>query len=466
MRQRNLRWDLMRQVVLLSSVFVMMVNATAVIVVLPTIIDDFSIYSSTGHWLITAYFVTLAVVTPAVEQVCVRFSVRTFFMLGIVAFLIGTIAAALAPYFGVVLLARVVQAFGTAIMVVLAGSRRSRTIASLLGLGLGPIVAGLVLSVATWHWIFWALVPLIMIIGLVGVLRLPKVGGAQDGSLDGFSAVLLACAFVALIYTLSDLSSVWVPPVVLLGLIALGIFTIRQMQQGRSYRALLDLGPMGFPMFVLSLVVLLALVAGMLGGMSLIALYVQQAFKLSPLFTGALVAPLAVLPTVLWPVVSSMYARIGPRLLSVTGALLVVGSFFWLSALERDAQLWIVAVIVAVCSLGLAMAFAPLRAAAMETLPATLQPSGSRWLATLLPLGGAAGIAVMSGWYWQVVNGITDLTLSKVATFAGNVTFFDAGLLGLLPLVLALFITRRPPNGNDDPQALGPTTTPTDRRSH
>ena len=456
----------MRRVVLLSSVFVMMVNATAVIVALPAILDDFSIHNSTGHWLITAYFLTLAVVTPSVERICVRFSVRKFFTLGIAAFLLGTIATALGPHFVILLLARFVQASGTAVMVVLARSTGFSTIVSLLGLGLGPVVAGIVLSVATWQWFFWALVPVVVIIGLVGVLRLPKVGGAQDESLDGFSAVLLACAFVALIYTLSDLSSVWVPPVVIFGLIALGIFTIRQVQQGRSYYAFLDFRPMGFPMFVLSLMVLIALVGGMLGGMSLIALYVQQAFELSPQFAGALVAPLAVVPTVMWSVITSMYARIGSRLLIVTGALIVVGSFFWLAALERDAQLWLVAVIVAVCSVGLAMAFAPLRATAMETLPVTLQRSGSRWLATLLPLGGAAGIAIMSGWYWQVVNGITDLTLSEVATFAGNVTFFDAGLLGLLPLVLALFITRRPPNGNDDTQALGPTTTPTDRRSY
>src|SRR5699024_3789700 len=79
---------------------------------------------------------------------------------------------------------------------------------------------------------------------------------------------------------------------------------------------------------------------------------------------------------------------------------------------------------------------------------------------------GAAGIATMSGWYWQVLTGITDLTLPEVAPFAGNVTFFDASLLGLLPLVLGLFITRRPPNVRDGTQALGPTTAPTGQQFH
>src|SRR5699024_9480377 len=176
--------------------------------------------------------------------------------------------------------------------------------------------------------------------------------------------------------------------------------------------------------------------------------------------------PLGILPAVMSPVAASMYARVGPRLLIFAGMVLVAGSFFWMSSLDRDEQLWLVAVIVSVCSLGLAMACAPLRLAAFEALPDTLQSSGWRWLGTLLPLGGAAGIATMSGWYWQVLTGITDLTLPEVATFAVNVTFFDAGQLGLLPLVLWLFITRVPRNGSDGTQALGYTTAQTGYKFH
>src|SRR5699024_10766219 len=159
----------------------------------------------------TGYFVTLAVVIPTLERIFLRFSARTFFMLGIAAFLLGMIATALASHFVILLLARIVQASATSVMVVLARSTGYSTIVSLFGLGLGPVVAGFAVSVATWQWAFGALVPIVVIIGLVGVLRLPKVAGAHNKSLDGFSAVLLACVFVALIYTLSDLSSVWVP---------------------------------------------------------------------------------------------------------------------------------------------------------------------------------------------------------------------------------------------------------------
>src|SRR5699024_10292472 len=129
------------------------------------------------------------------------------------------------------------------------------------------------------------------------------------------------------------------------------------------------------------------------------------------------------------PVAASMYARVGPRLLIFAGMVLVAGSFLWMSSLDRDAQLWLVAVIVSVCSFGLAMACAPLRLAAFESLPDTLQSSGWRWVGTLLALGCEAGFATMSGRYWQVLSGITNLSMLEVATCAGNDKFFDAGLL-------------------------------------
>src|SRR5699024_11600200 len=97
MRQRNLRWDLMRRVVLLSSVFVMMVNATVVIIALPTITDHFSFHDSTGHWLITVVFLPLAVLSPAVDSLAARLSVRMLFMFGIATCLVGTSSAAMRP---------------------------------------------------------------------------------------------------------------------------------------------------------------------------------------------------------------------------------------------------------------------------------------------------------------------------------------------------------------------------------
>src|SRR5699024_5873376 len=125
MSQRKLRWDLMRRVVLLSSVFSMMVYGTVVILALPTVTDNLSFHDSTAHWLISVVLLRFLVLTPAVDSIAARFSVRMLFMFGIATFLVGTIAAALAPHFVIILLARVVQGFGTAVIMVLASSTGS-----------------------------------------------------------------------------------------------------------------------------------------------------------------------------------------------------------------------------------------------------------------------------------------------------------------------------------------------------
>src|SRR5699024_7018665 len=110
---------------------------------------------------------------PAVDSIAARFSVRMLFMFGIAIFLVGTIAAALAPHFVIILLARVVQGFGTAVIMVFASSTGSSTVVGLLGFGLGPVVAGLVLVIATWQWAFCALVTMCVVVALGVGRRLP-----------------------------------------------------------------------------------------------------------------------------------------------------------------------------------------------------------------------------------------------------------------------------------------------------
>src|SRR5699024_12549741 len=100
----------------------------------------------------------LLVLVPDVVSLLARLCVRMLFMFGIAIFLVGTIAAALASHFVIILLARVVQGFGTAVIMVLASSTGSSTVVGLLGFGLGPVVAGLVLFIATWQWVFCAMV--------------------------------------------------------------------------------------------------------------------------------------------------------------------------------------------------------------------------------------------------------------------------------------------------------------------
>ena len=102
--------------ILLFTAFVMILNETTLAVALPAMMADYDITAATAQWLLTGFMLTLAVVMPTTGWLLDRFSTRGVFIFAVIAFLTGTVTAALAPSFVILLAARVAQAIGTAIV--------------------------------------------------------------------------------------------------------------------------------------------------------------------------------------------------------------------------------------------------------------------------------------------------------------------------------------------------------------
>ena len=103
-------------VLLLAAVFVVFLNETTMSVAIPTIIADLGITAASGQWLTTAFALTMAVVIPITGWLLQRLDTRPVFILAMSLFVAGTVIAATAPVFGVLVVGRIVQASGTAIM--------------------------------------------------------------------------------------------------------------------------------------------------------------------------------------------------------------------------------------------------------------------------------------------------------------------------------------------------------------
>ena len=103
-------------VTLLVATFVVILNETIMNVALQRLMVDLRVDAPTVQWLSTGFMLTMAVVIPTTGFILQRLSTRAVFMLAMGLFSGGTLLAALAPGFEILLLARIVQAGGTAIM--------------------------------------------------------------------------------------------------------------------------------------------------------------------------------------------------------------------------------------------------------------------------------------------------------------------------------------------------------------
>src|SRR5690606_25137718 len=133
-----------------------------------------------------------------------RFSTKQVFLAAVSSFLVGTVVAAAAPTFGILLTGRIVQAFGTALIMpllmtvaltVVPATRRG-SIMGIISLVmsvapvLGPTVSGFILYRFTWHWLFWLVVPLIVVALLLGGFFIRNIGETVRAPFDPPSVVL------------------------------------------------------------------------------------------------------------------------------------------------------------------------------------------------------------------------------------------------------------------------------------
>ena len=202
---------------LLAASFVVILNETIMGVAIPHLVDDLHITISAAQWLTTAFMLTMAVVIPTTGFLLQRFATRPVFIAAMSLFSAGTLIAALAPGFEVLLLARVVQASGTAIMMPLlmttlmtlvAPSDRGRlmgrvSIVISVAPAIGPTISGLILNFLTWRFMFWLVLPIALTMLVIGIRRVENVSEPRVIPIDVFSVVLSAFGFGGIIYRLS-----------------------------------------------------------------------------------------------------------------------------------------------------------------------------------------------------------------------------------------------------------------------
>src|SRR5690606_19342103 len=159
---------------LLVSAFVVILNETTMGVALPAVMEEFDIPESSGQWLTTGFLLTVAVVIPSTGWLLQRLGTRGAFILAMSLFTTGTFLAAIAPVFGLLVAARVVQASGTAIMMPLLMTtvmstvlphRRGRVMGNVslviaVAPALGPTVSGAVVTGLGWREVFWVVLPI------------------------------------------------------------------------------------------------------------------------------------------------------------------------------------------------------------------------------------------------------------------------------------------------------------------
>jgi len=399
---------------LLVATFVVILNETIMSVALPTLMIDLQIDANTAQWLSTAFMLTMAVVIPTTGFLLQRLSTRTVYVLALGLFCTGTALAALAPGFWVLLLARVIQACGTATMLpllmttilTLVPVERRGVVMGNIGLvisvapALGPTVSGLILQYFSWRFMFVAVLPIALATLVYGAARLVNVSEPGEQRLDVWSVILTVPAFGGIVFGLSNLTNpngfaVGIASLVV-GVLCLVLFGLRQRALARSDNSpLLDLRAFDFKMFKLAVTVLCIAMVALFGSVILLPIYLQTIRGLTSLQTGLLVLPGGVVMGVLGPIVGRLLDRFGPPVLAASGGVVLVLALLGLSTASATTPVWLLLIMHVAVMTSLAFLFTPAFTSGLNPLPPHLYSHGSAIMTTLQQVSGAAGTAAL-----------------------------------------------------------------------
>ncbi|MFW2588638.1 MDR family MFS transporter [Sagittula sp. SSi028] len=462
-----------RQVILLLlvSAFTVILNETIMGVALPRLMDDLGITAAAGQWLTTAFLLTMAVVIPITGWLLQRATTRAVFLMAMGLFSAGTLVCATSPGLGQLILGRVVQAGGTAMMMPLLMTTvmslvppesRGKTMGNIsivisVAPAIGPTISGIILNLLDWRWMFWLVLPIGLSALALGYARLVNVNDPQKPPLDVVSVPLSALGFGALVYGLSTIGEshadasipVWLP--VLVGLVTIAVFARRQLRLGPQGRALLDLRTFGNRVFTVSVVMMGFCMMALFGMIILLPIYMQNVIGMAPLAAGLALLPGGLTMGLLAPPIGRQYDRIGARKLVIPGAVCVSLGLWLMAMLGLNSGIWHVLAAHMVLSIGLALLFTPLFTSALGALPKPMYSHGSAVMGTMQQVAGAAGIALFVSVMSLVSHAQTAEGAPLVEATAAGVRagFMTGGVISFL-LIAAGFFVRRPPDMRPD----------------
>jgi len=435
------------------------IDATVVGIALPTIGREFHTSFGALQWIVTGYALTLAALLLLGGWLGDRYGRRRVFCIGVVWFVAASAACAAAPGAGVLIVTRVLQGVGAALLTpgslaIIESSfvddDRSSAIGRWSGLGgvataAGPLLGGYLVADASWRWIFLINLPIGAIVLALSVRhvpesRNPRLSGRPDLAGAGLAVLALGGITFGLI---EGPSSGWSDPIVIavVGLGVLGAAAFALVERTRT-DPMLPLGLFASTQFSATNAVTF-IVYGALGAtLFLLPIDLQVVGGYSPLESGVALLPLTAIMLALSARAGRLAHRIGPRLPMSVGPC-VVGAGMALLAQSPGTSSYVAGVLpgVVVLGLGLAATVAPLTATALGSVPDGHSGVASAVNNCVARLGGLIAVAAI-----PAIAGITKSSYIHPSALASGFQGAGriAGGLSVLGGLLSALLIRNP----------------------
>lgn len=402
---------------ILIAIAMSVLDGTITNVALPSLAKEFGVSPDTSIWIVNAYQMVITMTLVIFAAAGDVYSYKKVFLSGITLFTAASVMCALSSSFPMLIVSRVLQGLGAAgVMGVNTALIRLIYPPEILGRGIslnamsvavsaaaGPTIAGFILSVLSWHWLFAINIPLGIAAFVIGYRLLPDNPSRSTHRLDKWSCIGNALTFGFMIYAFEGIAhheSGALVGVTFAAFAVAGFFFFRrQFSMVRSgVTPLLPVDLMKIPLFSLSLLTsVCSFMAQMLAMVSL-PFFMQDMLHFSAVETGLLITPWPLATLVTAPVAGRLVEKFHPGALGAAGMLLFSSGLLLLFFLPQDAGMADIVWRVMLCGAGFGLFQTPNNLTIVSSVPVNRSGGASGMLGMARLVGqtvGTTGVAIV-----------------------------------------------------------------------
>lgn len=396
--------------ILLAGALLVVLNQTLLSPALPVIMKDLQVDATTVQWLTSGYSLIEALVIPLSAYLMGRFPTRKLFIGGLCIFLAGTILAACAPVFILLLLGRMLQASATGfvmpmvfslILVIFPRERRGSAmglVSLIIGFApaVGPSVSGVLVESIGWRALFVVVSVLTIIVIVAALVKLQVQGDFERTTFDKLSVVLCSFGLLLLLYGLSSITSTTNLPLVLAMIVAgavLMVFFVRR--QFKLPVPFLRVQVLKTKNYRTTVITVACFQAALVGCGVLLPIYLQNLLGASPLQTGIIMLPGAVIGAITAMLAGRLFDKMGVRKLVVPGTLLAVVGGIGLASFSLDMPFLFVTCVYTCLAIGLEFTMTPLNTWGINSLDNRVIQHATATANTINQVSASLGTAIL-----------------------------------------------------------------------
>jgi EmrB/QacA subfamily drug resistance transporter len=400
-------------IVFVASLFMSIMDGTIVNVALSTISRDLGVDVAATDVIVVAYLVSLAVTIPAAGWVGDRWGSKRTFLAALGLFVVASALCGLSTTLVELVGARIIQGAASGVITPVGTAMLYRTflphervrvsrimiVPTVIAPATGPVLGGFLVDHLSWHWVFFVNLPIGIVTLLFGLVYLREHREPRGGGFDLAGFGLASVGFSLLMYAVTQGSVYgWGSPRILaslaVGVLALIVMVVVEL---RLANPMIQPRLFGNHLFRTANLVSLFGQAGFIGLLFAVPLFLQQGLGYSAFETGLSTFPEALGVLVSSQIVGRLYSRVGPRRLMGFGLLWVTAMLALFCTVGPNTSLWIVRLLMFGTGAGMAYVFLPVGVAAFATITSADTGRASVLFNAQNQLGGASGVALVSG---------------------------------------------------------------------